>query len=322
MGARLANVALLLAAALAQGQAAAPPAASASPALAATTVATTPTTTAAGTTSATTCPASALSSQPYFQSGAIDLVELIPPPPAPGSPAAARDLEAVIEAQRAAHQLGTTDHAVADAELTCARFADVLGAGLGAAQAPKALYFLNRAALMGASASGPAKTYWWRPRPYLTSPQVERLADVAPGALEGPGPLEAFRAACTPGQPPRPPKAIAEADPDRGITSYPSGHAAFGMSCAILLARMVPEKRDALFERGREYGLSRVIVGAHHPTDVESGRVMAAVAAAEMQENAAFRRDFDAARLELRAALGLPRDPPGLAPKKPEPLQP
>jgi hypothetical protein len=46
--------------------------------------------------------------------------------------------------------------------------------------------------------------------------------------------------------------------------------------------------------------------------------VAAAVAAAEMQQNAGFRRDLEAARLELRAALGLPRDPPDLTPAKPQ----
>jgi acid phosphatase (class A) len=267
---------------------------------------------------AATCPASTLSPQPYFQSAAVDLVELIPPPPPPGSAAAARDLEAVLDAQRVAHQLGMTARAVADAEANCLRFADVLGPNFSAARAPLAVYFLNRAAMAGASASGPGKTYWWRLRPYMASPRVERLADVAPDALEGPGPLDDFRGACNPGAAPRAPKTIAELDPQRGITSYPSGHAAFGMSCAILLAEMVPEQRDALFVRGREYGLSRLVVGAHYPTDVEAGRVAAAVAAAEMQQNAGFRRDLEAARLELRAALALPRDPPNLAPAKPE----
>jgi acid phosphatase (class A) len=298
---RLIGTALLCAAALARADA--PPA----PAV------------AAPAATVTTCPAGSLSSQPYFQSGTLDLVDLVPPPPPPGSAAAARDLEAVLDAQRVAHQLGTTARAVADAEVNCLRFADVLGPNFSAARAPRAVYFLNRAAIAGSSASGPGKTYWWRLRPYMMSPRVERLADVAPEAVEGPGPLDDFRGACNPGQPPRAARTTAELDPQRGITSYPSGHAAFGMSCAILLAEMVPEQRDALFVRGREYGLARLVVGAHFATDVEAGRVVAAVAAAQMQQNAAFRHDFELARIELRAALGLPREPPDLTPKKPEP---
>jgi acid phosphatase (class A) len=82
---------------------------------------------------------------------------------------------------------------------------------------------------------------------------------------------------------------------------------------------MVPEKRSGLFERARQYGQSRLIVGAHFPSDIEAGRALAAVSAAQMQQNAAFRRDFEAARIELRAVLGLPRDPPDLRPQRPEP---
>jgi acid phosphatase (class A) len=297
---RLVALALLCAATQAQAQAPAPAA-------------------AAPTAEVSTCPAGSLSSQPYFQSSALDLVDVVPPPPPPGSAAAARDLEAVLDAQRVAHQLRTTAVAIADAEVNCLRFADVLGPNFSAARAPLAVYFVNRAAAAGASASGPGKTYWWRPRPYMQSPLVERLADVAPDAIMGPGPLDDFRAACNPDQAPREPKRVAEVDPQRGITSYPSGHSAFGMSCAILLSEMVPEQRDALFVRGRDYGLHRLVVGAHYATDVEAGRMVAAVAAAEMQQNAAFLHDFELARIELRAALGLPRDPPDLAPKKPEP---
>ncbi|MFO1410254.1 MAG: phosphatase PAP2 family protein [Steroidobacteraceae bacterium] len=263
------------------------------------------------------CPAQSLSPQPYFQAGSVDLVGLIAPPPPAGSAAAQRDLEGVIEAQREARRQGTTARAVADSEINCLRFADVLGPGFNAARAPLAVYFVNRAALAGASASGPGKTYWWRLRPYLVSQRVRPLADVAPGALERPGPFDAFRAACNPGAPPPVPRPIAQLDPLRGHTSYPSGHSAFGTSCAILLAGMVPEQRVALFQRGRDYGRSRNIVGAHFPSDVEAGRIAATVAVAQMQKDAGFRQDFERARVELRAALGLPPDPPDLAPPRP-----
>jgi acid phosphatase (class A) len=265
------------------------------------------------------CPANALSPQPYFQITAVDLVGLVAPPPAAGTAAAQRDLQAVIDAQRTAHRLGTTARAVGDSQISCLRFADVLGPKFSAARAPLAVYFLNRAALAGASASGPGKTYWWRPRPYRVSPRIERLADVAPGALEGRGPFDDFRGSCDPGEPQRERRRIAVIDPLRSQTSYPSGHSAFGTSCAILLAAMVPEQRAALFTRGRDYGMARTIVGAHFPSDVEAGRIVATVAVAQMQQNAAFRRDFELARAELRAALDLPPEPPDLTPRRPAP---
>lgn len=266
------------------------------------------------------CPAEELSPEPYFRVASVELVGLVAPPPAAGSAAARRDLEAVIEAQRVARRTGATARAIADSELTCLRFADVLGPDFNAARAPLAVYFLNRAALAGASASGPGKTYWWRPRPYMASRRVRPLADVAPGALEGPGPFAEFDAVCAPSGPPRPSRerrTVAQHDALRGHTSYPSGHTAFGTSCAILLAGMVPEKRAELFQRGRDYGESRRIVGAHYPTDLEAGRIVATVAIAQMQQNAGFRADFERARVQLRTALGLPPDPPALVPPRP-----
>jgi acid phosphatase (class A) len=263
------------------------------------------------------CPADMLSPQPYFQAATLDLIGLVAPPPAAGSAAARRDLQAVIAAQRAARRQGSTAHAVDDSQPNCLRFADVLGSNFSAARAPLAVYFLTRAALAGASVSGPGKSYWWRPRPYLLSSRVQRLADVAPDALEGRGPFDDFRSACHPGETPRAPRRIADLDPLRSRTSFPSGHAAFGATCAILLAAMVPEQRAALFARGRDFGQSRVVVGAHFPTDVEAGRILATVAVAQMQQGAAFRQDFERARLELRAALGLPPDPPNVAPPAP-----
>jgi membrane-associated phospholipid phosphatase len=97
-------------------------------------------------------------------------------------------------------------------------------------------------------------------------------------------------------------------------SSYPSGHASFGILCAILLADMVPEKREALVARGRDYAHSRLVVGAHFPTDVEAGRIAGTVAAALLWQNANFRRDLAEARTTLRTALGLSPQPPDLEP--------
>ncbi len=76
----------------------------------------------------------------------------------------------------------------------------------------------------------------------------------------------------------------------------------------------MPEKREELFARGREYGRSRVIVGAHYPTDIEAGRITGTVAAAVLLQNPLFQRDFAAARAQLRAQLQLPAEVPQLEP--------
>jgi acid phosphatase (class A) len=232
----------------------------------------------------------------YLLPSQVDIVALLPPPPAADSPAQRADLQAVLDAQRAARADGSVAHAVADAEPSCGRFSDVLGDALAPKSNARLLAFLNQAARDGASISGPAKQYWKRTRPYAYSGEVEALADMSAGRKAAPG-MDSDKAA----------DALAH-------SSYPSGHATFGTVCAILLADMVPEKREALFARGRDYAHSRLIVGAHFPTDLEAGHIAGTVAAALLLQNASFRRDLAEARITLRAALGLTVEVPDLAP--------
>jgi acid phosphatase (class A) len=234
----------------------------------------------------------------YVRPTQVDMVALLPPPPAANSAAEQRDVAAVLDAQRAARVQHRVEHAIEDAKINCGHFADVLGAALDGASAAKALAFLNRAAQQGAALTGAPKRYWHRQRPYVVSARVERLADVSPNA-----PLAVtVRSACGPNAQ-LPSRAAAEEALAR--VSYPSGHSAYGTVCAILLADMVPEKRAELFERGRDYGHSRLVVGAHFPTDVAAGRTVGTVAVALMMQEPKFQRDYAAARAQLRAALGL-----------------
>lgn len=216
----------------------------------------------------------------YFSATQMDSIVLLEPPPSKGSEADQRDLQAVLERQKAAHADGTLERAAADAEINCRRVADVLQPPAAAAAA---LDFATRAALQAAGAAGPAKQYWHRPRPYMQSAQVERRGDVAP---DHPLPPELAR--------------------ERDISAYPSGHTAFGTACAIVLSQMVPEQRAALFARARLYGDARLVVGAHYPTDVEAGRIIGTAAAAVMLQNHQYQLDLRPAAASLRAALGLP----------------
>ena len=77
-----------------------------------------------------------------------------------------------------------------------------------------------------------------------------------------------------------------------------------GTISAILLAEMVPERRDALFARGWAYGEARVISGVHFPSDVEAGRILGTTLVGLMETDARFRADLEASRNELRDVLG------------------
>jgi len=259
----------------------------------------------------------------YFATTQVDVVALLPPPPLADSAQQQADLQAVLAAQRAARAAGTTASAIADSEITCARFKDVLGPELKSEAAAAALKFVSSAAGSVVGMSVPPKNYWKRPRPYMSSKEVERLADAAPGGEVASGEYPKDPNCAPPAETPKNPEeaarqaaAEAEAKKQGDNTSYPSGHATFGTACGILLAEMVPEKRSELFARARQYGESRIIVGAHYPSDVEAGRLAGTVGAALLMQNATFQRQFFEAQAELRTALNYPVKVPDLEPNK------
>lgn len=237
----------------------------------------------------------------YLLASQADMLLLLSPPPAVDSPAQRDDLQAVLAAQRAAHANGTLEHAIADAELNCNRIADALGDAQIFTREPQVLTFLNKAARESSALSGQAKNYWQRTRPFAYSSEVERHADMAAQS-----PARAVDVGSAPG--------MAPARVDLAHSSYPSGHSTYGTVCAILLADMVPEKRAQLYARALDFAHSRMVVGAHFPTDLEAGRLTGTVAAQLLMQNAAFQHDFDAARVSLRAGLGLAAEPPVMEP--------
>ena len=61
--------------------------------------------------------------------------------------------------------------------------------------------------------------------------------------------------------------------------SFPSGHSAFFRSAAVLLADLVPERRERLLAVGLLGGTSRTVCGLHYPSDVEAGQRLGEAAA-------------------------------------------
>jgi membrane-associated phospholipid phosphatase len=85
--------------------------------------------------------------------------------------------------------------------------------------------------------------------------------------------------------------------------SFPSGHTNTGVTDALLMAQMIPERYDALVTRGARYGYSRIVLGVHYPLDVMGSRMVAQSNVAHDLNDPKYRVLFNEARDQLRAAL-------------------
>lgn len=221
----------------------------------------------------------ALFSQGYLKGTAPVPGDSLPPPPAPGSAAGARDYEA---SKRALALRGTPrwDLAKADADIFteaggARHFSCTVGVEIGARTTPRTHRMLQR--LLGdfAISTQLVKRQYMRPRPFMVNGE-----DM-----------------CTPGS---------EAQL-RQDGSYPSGHSALGYGWGLVLAQALPEKAAALVKRGRAFGDSRRVCNVHWLSDVEEGRVAATVAYTRLQSVEEYRADLAEVRKELLAAKAPPQ---------------
>lgn len=214
----------------------------------------------------------------YLQNAAPpESIVLSPPPPALGSAAEARDLEA----SKAALTLKDGPRwslAADDADLwkpdVTAVFSCAAGRDIGPQSTPSVHKLLHKAtADLGLSTSAIKRKYQ-RPRPFMANGQGTCTPDME-AALRKDG-------------------------------SYPSGHSAIGYGWGLILAELLPEHANTLVARGRAFGDSRRICNAHWLSDTEEGRIAAATVVARLHSDSQFRSDLDAARGELAALEAKP----------------
>lgn len=210
------------------------------------------------------------------QANLPDSVTLLPPPPAPGSPALRRD-EAAEKRALALRGTPRWTLATADANLTGGANAFMCAAGfpIGQTQTPRLMALLVRAAPdLGLGGYG-AKRKYMRARPFMNNGQPTCTPDLEPGL--------------------------------RKDGSYPSGHSAIGYGWGMILADLVPQRRGQLLARGAVFGDSRRICNVHYLSDIEAGQTVAKAVMAKLRADPAYQADFAAAQAEIRA---LPRAAP------------
>jgi acid phosphatase (class A) len=212
----------------------------------------------------------AFAAEPYITGKMMDLTVLVPPPPAKGSDADKADMQAVIDAQANASDARKAQALVDSNESAFDMFTSVLGDKFVAANTPKAATMFERIGDSENDTLDAAKPFFGRIRPYLANPDV----------------VKAYTKLSKSG-------------------SYPSGHVTRVTIMAIMVAAMVPEKKAEVWARAADYAESRVVGGMHYPTDVLAGWRTGTAMAAVMFQMPGFKADFDAAKTEVRAALGM-----------------
>ena len=217
-------------------------------------------------------PAASISDKPYISATDVDFPGLLPPPPTETSPAGKRDLQAILDLQKnmTPERMAAIRTDLDQSVYTIA--GPVLGPKFTKQNFPMVGAFIDKVVKDGGVGVGPIKQKYKKLRPFQYSKEIQTPEDIAKAA---------------------------------GGPTYPSGHSSSGAEVALIMGMMVPEKREALYERGWEYGIHRVTSGAAYPSDFEGGHIAATLAVQAMMKNPEFRADFDAAKSEVRKGLGL-----------------
>jgi len=207
--------------------------------------------------------------KPFSDNKEINLLLLLPPPPAPDSIQTKRELGEILMIQ-VTRTKEMEARAIADATENIWRFGDVVNnPKFAAAGLPKFAAFFDRVVETEGAVVDPAKDVWKRLRPHLYSDLVHPIVPLSKSG------------------------------------SYPSGHATVGTLMGITLSNMLPEKRAEIMTRAWEFGQNRVVAGIHYQSDIEMGRISGTVIAQTISTHSDFKAEFDAAKAELRAALGM-----------------
>jgi len=213
-------------------------------------------------------PLHAETAKPFATARTIDLLTILKPPPAQDSAQTRAEIGEVLTIQ-VTRTPEMEKQAQADATENVWRFADVMGPAFKPESLPLFSAFFDRVVETEGAVVDPAKDSWKRPRPHMASPLVTPVVKKSNSG------------------------------------SYPSGHTTVGTLMGIVLANMVPEKRNEIMDRAWAYGWNRVIGGIHYRSDIEAGRIAGSVIAARIMDQPEFQSEFAAARAELRKVLGL-----------------
>lgn len=201
---------------------------------------------------------------PHLSPTAVDVLALLPDPPSNTSPEHQTEIQYILMLQ---HERTPAQVVMVKGynQLSVWSFADLIGPNFDEKHCPLTAKFFDQAEIDEGFFARQGKMHWKRSRP-TAEPGVH-------------SPLH------------------------EGGYSYPSGHSTRATLFAELLADLIPERRDALLERGREIGFSREVAGVHYPSDVFAGRILGQAIAHAMLNSSNARAAMEPLRAEIHAAM-------------------
>jgi acid phosphatase (class A) len=187
----------------------------------------------------------------FLQPKSYSFESILPDPPAPGSPEDQADLAQLkaIYSQASAQEKAAADAAANDSVFD---FAQVLGPGFNPQALPKTAALFVEVTSDTKDAIKVAKNFYHRPRPNLDG----KVADSDDDGKEG--------------------------------YAYPSGHTTRAYVWARLLAKLYPDKEQALLDLAAKKGHYRIVAGKHYPADVHAGQIYGEFLARQFLENSDF----------------------------------
>jgi acid phosphatase (class A) len=212
--------------------------------------------------------------QGYLTPGEFDVTTVLEPAPRPGDPRYETD-RAIFRATRVLKDTPrwkmATDDAQTSVKYLLKDYSCAVGVQLTPENAPALVKVAMRAGSDTSRETHDAKSHYQRQRPFVIDH----------------GPI------C------QPESALYDEQAGRMSYDYPSGHTTWGWTWALILTAIAPDRAQQILERGRAYGDSRFVCGAHNESAVEAGFQSASATMALVSTKPAYRADLAAAKAEL-----------------------
>jgi acid phosphatase (class A) len=205
----------------------------------------------------------------FLAAGQIRAADILPPPPG-----AEAERTAAMETTRAVYHAASEadkNAAYAEKKFSVFNFSEAAGNYLVETNLPKTAAFFQKVQKDAEAVTDEGKDFFQEPRPYTADPSL------ANGKLE---------------------KSFA----------YPSGHSTEATTLALVLAELLPEKRDAILAHSDLMGWHRVQIARHYPADIYAGRELARAIVHELKKSEAFQKELAEVKAELDAARAMAKN--------------